>query len=58
MVIEILKNPAVKKGIGIASAVASGLIAVDGKLSSQKKEAEYEALKKTVEELKNKVDSM
>ena len=58
MVIEILKNPAVKKGMGIASAVVSGLIAVDSKLSSQKKEAEYEALKKTVEELKNKVDSM
>ena len=58
MVIEILKNPAVKKGMRIASAVVSGLIAVDSKLSNQKNDAEYEALKNTVEELKNKVDSM
>lgn len=43
----------VKKGLGIASVVVTGVVAVVNALSDQKKEAEFEGMKKAIEELQN-----
>ena len=49
-----LGNPVVKKVLGISMAVFSGIVTVAGALADQKREQEFEALKKTVSELANK----
>lgn len=43
----------VKKGLGIASIVMTGLVAVVSALSDQKKAAEFDDMKKAIEELQN-----
>lgn len=43
----------VKKGLGVLSVVAAGAVAVVNALSDQKKEAEFEGMKKAIEELQN-----
>lgn len=43
-----------KKVIGIVSALAMGCIAVTNALSEQKKNIEFEEMKKTLSELKDK----
>lgn len=53
-IMNAINNPAVKKGMGIASAVFTGVVAVAGALADQKKAAEFEEMKKTLAELKNK----
>ena len=55
MKLDIIKNPAFKKGLGIISVVVAGITAVSSALSDQKRDQEFEELKKTVSELsKNK----
>lgn len=55
MKLDIIKNPAFKKGFGIVSVAFAGIAAVSSALSDQKREQEFEELKKTVSELsKNK----
>ena len=55
MKLDIIKNPAFKKGLGIISVAFAGIAAVSSALSDQKREQEFEELKKTVSELsKNK----
>lgn len=49
-----LNNPGLKKGLGIASVVFAGLMAVANALSDQKREQEFEEMKKTLSELQNK----
>ena len=49
-----LSGDSVKKIIGVAGVVVAGVSAVLGALSDQKKEREFEDLKKTVAELKGK----
>ena len=50
-----LKNPALKKGLGIASIVFSGLVAVVGAIADQKQAQEFEDMKKVVSELQNQI---
>ena len=52
-----LNNPGLKKGMGVASALFMGLIAVVSALSDQQKDREFEEIKKTLSELQNKGDS-
>ena len=47
-------GPSIKKMLGFASAIAVGCTAVINALSDQKKNAEFEEMKKTLSELKNK----
>ena len=47
-------NPGFQKGLGIAAAIFAGLGAISSTLSDQKKEREFEELKKTVSELQKK----
>jgi hypothetical protein len=47
-------NETLKKVSGIAFAIGAGVFAVINSLSEQKRDEEFEDLKKTVEELKNK----
>lgn len=54
MKLDVLNNPALKKGLGIASVAVAGIVAVSNALSSQKKEQEFEDLKKAVSELQKK----
>lgn len=55
MKLDIIKNPVFKKGLGIISVAFAGIAAVSSALSDQKREQEFEELKKTVSELsKNK----
>lgn len=49
-----LSGESVKKIIGIAGVVVAGVSAVFGALNDQKKEREFEDLKKVVAELKGK----
>lgn len=48
-----INGDALKKGLGVLSVIAAGAVAVANALSDQKKEAEFEGLKKAVEELQN-----
>lgn len=56
-ILEVIKSPVVKKSLGIASAVVSGVITVSSALSEQKKAQEFEEMKKTVSELKKALES-
>lgn len=42
-----------KKGLGVLSVIAAGAVAVANAISDQKKEAEFEGMKKAIEELQN-----
>ena len=53
-VTELLNNPGLKKGLGVASTNVMCIGAVGTVLSDQKKEQEFEAMKKTLEELQKK----
>ena len=54
MNLNFVNNPAFKKGMSIATAVAMGIGTVVSTLSDQKKEKEFEEMKKTLEKLQNK----
>ena len=55
MKLDIIKNPAFKKGLGIISVAFAGIAAVSSALSDLKKDKEFEEMKKIVSELsKNK----
>lgn len=54
MRLDIIKNPAVKKGLGIASALFMGVVAVSNALSDQKREKEFEDMKAVLSELQKK----
>ena len=55
MKLDIIKNPAFKKGLGIISVAFAGITAVSSALSDKKRDQEFEELKKAVSELsKNK----
>ena len=54
MKLNFFNNPGFQKGLGIAAAIFAGITAVSSALSEQKKEQEFEELKKTVSELQNK----
>lgn len=56
-ILEVIKSPVVKKSLGIASAVVSGVITISSALSEQKKAQEFEEMKKTVSELKKALES-
>lgn len=49
-----LNNSAFQKALGVASVVFAGVVAVSNALSEQKKEAEFEEMKKAISELKSK----
>ena len=48
---NLIKNPVFKKGIGIASAVIAGIIAMSDTITEQKRDEEFEEMKKQIEEL-------
>ena len=54
MNLKFLNNPGFQKGLGIAAAIFAGLGAISSTLSDQKKEREFEELKKTASELQKK----
>lgn len=54
MKLDFIKKPAIKKSLGIASVLFTGLVAVSGAISDRKKEQEFEDLKKAVSDLQNK----
>lgn len=54
MKLNIVKNPALKKGLGVASAVVMGIVTISQALADRQREEEFEDLKKTVSELKSK----
>lgn len=49
---NLIKSPVFKKGIGIASAVIAGVIAMSDTIAEQKRDDEFEEMKKQIEELK------
>lgn len=51
---DLMNNPGLKKGFGIASAIVMGVITISDALSEQKKDQEFEEMKKDIEELKQK----
>lgn len=51
---EIINNPGLKKGLGIASIIFAGVAAISNAISDQKKEQEFEDLKKAVSDLQKK----
>ena len=51
---NVMNNSTLKKGLGIVSAVIMGIITVSNALSDQKKEQEFEDMKKALSELQNK----
>lgn len=52
--LNLFGNPVVKKVAGITMAVVSGVFTVVGALADQKREQEFEAMKKTLSELTKK----
>lgn len=44
----------VRKALGIVSVVAAGFVAVVNAISEERKDAEFEEMKRTLSELKNK----
>lgn len=53
MLKSIIKNPALKKGMGIASVVFTGVVAIAGAIADQQREKEFEDLKKDIAKLKS-----
>lgn len=51
---DLINNPTLKKVTGIASIALAGIVAVSNAIGQQKKEKEFEELKKTVSELQKK----
>ena len=51
---DIINNPGFKKGVGVASVLFAGITAISSAISDQKKEQEFEDLKKAVSDLQNK----
>lgn len=49
---NLIKSPVFKKRIGIASAVIAGVIAMSDTIAEQKRDDEFEEMKKQIEELK------
>ena len=54
MNLEFLKSSTFKKILGIVSVAGTGVAAVIGAISDQKKESEFEEMKKALEELQKK----
>ncbi len=54
MKLDVFKNPAVKKGLGVASVIFAGVAAISNALSDQKKDKEFEDMKKAISELQKK----
>lgn len=52
--LEVLKDPKVKKAVSIATAVLAGVAAVTSSFADQRKEQEFEDMKKAISELQNK----
>lgn len=48
---NLIKSPVFKKGIGIASAVIAGVIAMSDAIAEQKRDDEFEEMKKQIAEL-------
>lgn len=48
---NLIKSPVFKKGIGIASAVIAGIIAMSDTIAEQKRDDEFEEMKKQIAEL-------
>lgn len=48
---NLIKSPVFKKGIGIASAVIAGVIAMSDTITEQKRDDEFEEMKKQIAEL-------
>ena len=53
-IIDFMNSPGLKKGLGIATVVFAGISAVASAITDQKKEQEFEDLKKVVSELQKK----
>lgn len=53
MLKEIIKSPALKKGMGVASVIFTGVVAIAGAIADQQREQEFESLKKDVAKLKS-----
>lgn len=53
MLKEIIKSPALKKGMGVASVIFTGVVAIAGAIADQQREREFEDLKKDIAELKS-----
>lgn len=53
MLKEILTNPALKKGMGVASVIFTGVVAIAGAIADQQREKEFEDLKKDIAKLKS-----
>lgn len=53
MLKEIIKSPALKKGMGVASVIFTGVVAIAGAIADQQREKEFETLKKDIEILKS-----
>ena len=51
---DIINNPGLKKGLGIASVIFAGVAAISNAVADQKKEQEFEDLKKAVSDLQKK----
>lgn len=51
---DIFKSPGLKKGLGIVSIGITGIMAVMNALSDQKREQEFEEMKKTIAKLQDK----
>lgn len=54
MKLDIFKSPVLKRGLGVASVIFTGIVAVTGAVSDRKKEQEFEDMKKAISELQNK----
>ena len=48
---NLIKSPVFKKGIGIASAVIAGVITMSDTIAEQKRDDEFEEMKKQIAEL-------
>ena len=58
MKLDIIKNPAFKKALGIISVAFAGIAAVSSALSDLKKEQENEKKDKEFEEMKKKISEL
>ena len=48
-----VNNPILKKGLGVASVVFAAIVAASNAMSDQKKDQEFEEMKKALSELQN-----
>lgn len=48
-----VNNPMLKKGLGVASVVFAAIVAASNAMSDQKKDQEFEEMKKALSELQN-----